>query len=303
MDLSEAVALHEFTFGDSTLRVECRKTLEQTINFRLTVQCEPQDLFESLRDFGGGFPDSEPSSPTTTAAAASTEAPTERSADHEEEEKPDLLGLDIWPASLHLCEYIAANPALVAGATVLELGAGVGLPGLLAAQLGAARVVLTDYEQKVVDHVARNASLCHVGDRCQGLRLDWTKLDLLPPEHRGTYSVLLAADVLYIQDIMPGFVDSVLALLAPGGMVLVGHQSRRSLVIDDEGTPRMLNDDVSFAKFRQLCKQAGLHIRGLGSKESPGFPGPLHMFAMAREAETIESLRRAFPEDMLPAND
>jgi predicted nicotinamide N-methyase len=37
---------------------------------------------------------------------------------------PDLIGLDIWPASIALCRYLAAHPYLVVGQHVLELGAG-----------------------------------------------------------------------------------------------------------------------------------------------------------------------------------
>ena len=36
----------------------------------------------------------------------------------------DLIGLDVWPASVALCTYLAAHPGLVAGAAVCELGAG-----------------------------------------------------------------------------------------------------------------------------------------------------------------------------------
>ena len=35
-----------------------------------------------------------------------------------------------------LCEYMRDNAHLITGSTVLELGAGTGLTGLLAAQLG-----------------------------------------------------------------------------------------------------------------------------------------------------------------------
>lgn len=48
--------------------------------------------------------------PTPTAACAAA--------------APDLIGLDIWPASIALCRYLAAHPKLVEGADVLELGAG-----------------------------------------------------------------------------------------------------------------------------------------------------------------------------------
>ena len=43
-----------------------------------------------------------------------------------------------------------AAPQVCAGRSVLELGAGVGLCGLCAAELGAARVVLSDGDPRLV---------------------------------------------------------------------------------------------------------------------------------------------------------
>ncbi|KAG6537194.1 protein-lysine methyltransferase METTL21D-like [Zingiber officinale] len=59
-----------------------------------------------------------------------------------------LTGSWLWDSAVYLAEWMAAcGGAQLAGATVLEVGAGTGLPGLLAASMGAARVVLTDVGQ------------------------------------------------------------------------------------------------------------------------------------------------------------
>jgi len=283
------LANHTFTFGNADLVVNCRKTLDQTINFKLTVQCELDEIWDSLKDFGGGYPDS------ADDEKLLSDDPTQ----HEEEEKQDLLGLDIWPAAIELCNYLSDNPTLVAGKSVLELGAGVALPGLLAARLGASRVVLTDYEPQVVAHMAHNASLCNIpSSACTGICLDWTKLDLLPAEHAAAFQIILAADVLYIADIMPGFVAAMTALLAfhSDSVVIIGHQTRRALVLDETKTPMMINDDVAFKKFRKLSIEAGFCLKELGKRESPGFPGPLYMFACAREEKHMEYLPLAYVE-------
>lgn len=52
-------------------------------------------------------------------------------------------------ASLFLCQFIATSEHLVKDFKVLELGAGVGIPGLLAAHIGAEHVTLTDYDKQV----------------------------------------------------------------------------------------------------------------------------------------------------------
>ena len=54
------------------------------------------------------------------------------------------LGWRVWPSALLMAQWLAAHPRLVAGKSVLELGSGLGLPGLLAGRLGARKVILTD---------------------------------------------------------------------------------------------------------------------------------------------------------------
>lgn len=86
---------------------------------------------------------------------------------------------------------------------------------------------------------------------------------------------------------MPWFVQAATELMAPNGVLLVGHQSRRALIIDPEtNTPEVHDRDVAFEKFQKLCEDAGLCIRILGSRESEGFPGPFYMFAVARKVES-----------------
>ena len=58
------------------------------------------------------------------------------------------------PAGALLAEHIAAEPGLVAGKRVLELGSGCGLAGMTAAAAGAAHVLLTDTESAFGNLVA-----------------------------------------------------------------------------------------------------------------------------------------------------
>ncbi|RMZ52573.1 hypothetical protein APUTEX25_003716, partial [Auxenochlorella protothecoides] len=62
----------------------------------------------------------------------------------------DGVGARLWVAAHILNRLLAAHPDMVAGRSVLELGAGCGACGLAAARLGAARVVLTDYLDAVL---------------------------------------------------------------------------------------------------------------------------------------------------------
>lgn len=56
-----------------------------------------------------------------------------------------LWGHHLWNAGRLISTYFEKNPTLVQGKTVLELGAGAGLPSLVCRVLGAKKVVVSDY--------------------------------------------------------------------------------------------------------------------------------------------------------------
>jgi predicted nicotinamide N-methyase len=66
------------------------------------------------------------------------------------------LGFRLFPAALWLAAWLAARPAWISGATVLELGAGLGLVGLAAAKQGAA-VTLSDFNPGLLSALAAAA--------------------------------------------------------------------------------------------------------------------------------------------------
>lgn len=67
----------------------------------------------------------------------------------------------LWNGSRIISEYLETNPAQVRDKTVLELGAGAGLPSLLSAILGAKKVVMTDYpDAQIVQTMWRNIDEC-----------------------------------------------------------------------------------------------------------------------------------------------
>lgn len=285
----KATKVERFTFGRYDLDVLCRRHLDQTLNFKLTVQCSKESMFESMRDFGGGMPSSDDSD---------GERDGEMRAQRDGESlvgDVDLLGLDVWPAAITLCQYLEMHwSQLMKGQWVIELGAGIGLPGLLCAQMGASKAVITDYDPKVVSHVFENAKKCSVPE-CTGICLDWTKYDKDAAGHEQLYGVVLAADILYDGGIVKDLVDTVEYVMQPCGLLLISHQQRRSLVLDDMKIPTVVEEDVSFQKFRKLILARGFFMRILGERESPGFPGSMMMLGFSRDKERLESIP-AYPE-------
>jgi predicted nicotinamide N-methyase len=97
-----------------------------------------------------------------------------------------------WPSGAALAEHVASVD--VAGARVLELGCGLGLPSLVATRRGA-EVVATDWSEDAIALLRRNASRNAV--RLTAVTADWREPDAFVA--LGSFDLVLAADVLYEQ--------------------------------------------------------------------------------------------------------
>lgn len=108
-----------------------------------------------------------------------------------------LTGSWIWESALILAEWMAAHGQHdfpLQGKTVIELGAGSGLPGLTAALLGASRVVLTDVEAHLPG-LRKNVEANGLGDRVDAMELVWGSDESL--SGLGEFDVVLMSDVFY----------------------------------------------------------------------------------------------------------
>lgn len=86
------------------------------------------------------------------------------------ENMKEEYGLFVWPCSVILAEYVWQQRSRFRGSTILELGAGTSLPGLVAAKVGA-NVTLTDDSSKseVLENMSRVCELNNLN--CNGSHL------------------------------------------------------------------------------------------------------------------------------------
>ncbi|GAB0093324.1 protein-lysine N-methyltransferase EEF2KMT [Sergentomyia squamirostris] len=117
-------------------------------------------------------------------------------------------GLRTWPASLALCEWFTHNLSKFSGKTVIELGAGIGMAGIVLAQIANnCKILLTDFHERVLNFLIENIkenSLGSNNNSLQAIPFDWTSEEDLEKIRRDhTPDIVYAADVVYDSEIFP----------------------------------------------------------------------------------------------------
>ncbi|KAI0526808.1 hypothetical protein KFK09_002399 [Dendrobium nobile] len=62
----------------------------------------------------------------------------------------DLTGQLVWPGAVLLNNYLSGNPKMLEGLSIIELGSGVGITGILCSRF-CSEVVLTDHNDEVLE--------------------------------------------------------------------------------------------------------------------------------------------------------
>lgn len=126
-------------------------------------------------------------------------------------------GIVLWPSAIALAHELATRAW--SGKSVLEIGAGTGLPGIVAASLGA-RVVQTDVQEVALAVSQMNAERNRVTiERRVG---DWTAWT-----DETKYDVIIGSDILYGTTMHEHLRAIFERNLAPGGHLVVADPFRK----------------------------------------------------------------------------
>lgn len=125
----------------------------------------------------------------------------------------------VWPAARALAQCILADTTLVQNKTVIELGAGLGLPSLVAARF-AKSILCTDLVPEAVAVSTLSAQQAEL-QNFKAAVLDWHQL---PPALEA--DVLLLSDVNYEPAVFARLQEIVIAFLEKGTMVLLSTPQR-----------------------------------------------------------------------------
>lgn len=127
-----------------------------------------------------------------------------------------------WRSAIALARHIAAHPEDVADRDTLEVGCGLGLPGIAAARMRA-RVTFADYEPHALLFAEYNylRNIAPGGsERAAFALVDWRDAPVRQ------WDVILAADVLYEKRSIEPMLGFVSRALRPGGLLLVAEPDR-----------------------------------------------------------------------------
>ncbi|KAJ8467098.1 hypothetical protein OPV22_029650 [Ensete ventricosum] len=95
----------------------------------------------------------------------------------------DLTGQLVWPGAVLLNNYLSENAGMLKGCTVIELGSGVGVTGILCSRF-CREVVLTDHNEEVLEIMRKNVELHSTSDTptsavLRAEKLEWGNSDHL----------------------------------------------------------------------------------------------------------------------------
>ncbi|MBF0481484.1 MAG: methyltransferase domain-containing protein [Desulfovibrionaceae bacterium] len=152
---------------------------------------------------------------------------------------------EIWPASLLLAEWLAKMQNEIRGAACLDLGCGLGLTAIVAANLGA-RVVGLDYERPALGYARGNAR------RNGGLSPLFTLMDWRAPGFAPhSFDFMWGGDILYERRFYEPLRDLFRACLKPCGRVWLAEPRRsvsapvwEELAVEGFGVRRLTTEPV-----------------------------------------------------------
>jgi hypothetical protein len=145
---------------------------------------------------------------------------------------PGSTGLTLWESSIKLCDYICDNPHLVRSKTILELGCGIGLLGIVCDKIGARKVILTDRDVEIgrfLDiNLERNNAI-----NCSFLVLEWGNYQDINRLKSLEVDLVVGGDLIYDgnQSCMIDLFNTVKSLAPNSDFYLAFY--RRAVAIED----------------------------------------------------------------------
>ncbi|XP_051142993.1 protein-lysine N-methyltransferase EFM3 isoform X2 [Andrographis paniculata] len=130
----------------------------------------------------------------------------------------DLTGQLVWPGAELMNDYLSKHYEMLRGCSVIELGSGVGITGILCSRF-CSKVVLTDHNDEVLKILKRNIELHQSSQESHCLateKLEWgnsEQLNNILQKHPEGFDLVLGADICFQQSSIPLLFNTVGKLL------------------------------------------------------------------------------------------
>ena len=141
----------------------------------------------------------------------------------------------VYDASIRLAQYLADGGLErelqltdeIQHGSVLELGCGVGLVGMVAAALGS-KAVLTDRSLASIELAKTNIRINGLMNYADAVQWSWGSDPEELIETYGPFQLLIASDVVYREELVPPLLTALRQLLVPGNLCLMAYSLRNS---------------------------------------------------------------------------
>ncbi|NPA40357.1 MAG: methyltransferase [Thermodesulfobacteria bacterium] len=126
----------------------------------------------------------------------------------------------IWEAGIVLADYVASVPPVK---KILEIGAGLGVPSLVAAAFGH-DVLATEYQELPLEFIKRSAEENNL--KLRTAILDWTN-----PQIDEKFDLIIGAEVVFKKSLFMPLIELFKKLLKDDGEVIIAHNTERKRVL------------------------------------------------------------------------
>jgi len=134
------------------------------------------------------------------------------------------LWIKVWEASIVLSEHLSQG-IIQKDAEVLELGAGMGLTGLVLGATGY-HVKMTDYTEDVLALLKKNVN----HNKLENVYVK--KLNWFQPDTEETYDTILGSELIYKKELIEPLLNLLQKYLKPDGTIFIAHDTRRQNMAD-----------------------------------------------------------------------
>jgi predicted nicotinamide N-methyase len=125
----------------------------------------------------------------------------------------------LWPSSIALLDVLKAHPHLIQNKQVLEIGAGVGLPSLMMADI-VKSIQISDYDKEAVALLQKNIEHLQI-QNAEALQLDWNAIpENIQPD------VVLLSDVNYDPAQFDALIHLIDKFLTQGSSIILSTPQR-----------------------------------------------------------------------------